>query len=55
MKKIYTESDLNQAILTAFGAGFSAGESKKFKTPFDAWEALKRAMERKKRRMVQKV
>ena len=54
MEKKYTQSDIDRAIFTAFGAGWSAGESKKFKSPMDAWEAIQKSADQKKRRLAQK-
>jgi hypothetical protein len=44
--KKFTQSDIDRAIHVAFGAGFSAGESRKFKTAIEAWEATQKAADR---------
>jgi hypothetical protein len=54
MEKKFTQSDIDRAIFTAFGAGWAAGESKKFKSPMAAWEELQKSAERKKRLLAQK-
>lgn len=45
IKKKFTQEEINRAIHVAFGAGFSAGESRKYKTSIDAWEATEKAAE----------
>jgi hypothetical protein len=54
MEKKFTQADIDRAIFTAYGAGFAAGESKKFKNAIDAWEALQKSADQKRRRAAQK-
>lgn len=54
MLKKFTQSDVDRAIYVAFGAGFSAGESGKFKTSIDAWIATQKAAEQMRRKQLAK-
>jgi hypothetical protein len=50
--KKFTQSDIDRAIYIAFGAGFSAGESSKFRSALEAWEASQKAADRLRRKQL---